>query len=254
MGESVPRKEDDRYLRGMGEFVGDIRLHDMIEMAFTRSPVAHARVLGIRKPAGRESQVLVAADLVGVKPITAVSGLPGFKPSPQPILASDKVLHVGEALAICLAATRAEAEDIADAVELDLDELPAVSDMRAALVPGAPLLHEAWGKARAPIVVRRRLRTARQCMSPIEGRGVVAVWDRRLEQLLIYSSTQQPHIVRTGLSECLGLPHEAIRVIAPDVGGGFGYKGILLPEEVCAGFLARQLPRTRLRPDRLCDR
>ncbi len=259
MGESVPRKEDDRYLRGMGEFVGDIRLHDMIEMAFTRSPVAHARVLGIRKPAGRESQVLVAADLVGVKPITAVSGLPGFKPSPQPILASDKVLHVGEALAICLAATRAEAEDIADAVELDLDELPAVSDMRAALVPGAPLLHEAWGdnvfletrvdgdieavKARAPIVVRRRLRTARQCMSPIEGRGVVAVWDRRLEQLLIYSSTQQPHIVRTGLSECLGLPHEAIRVIAPDVGGGFGYKGILLPEEVCAGFLARRLGR-----------
>ena len=93
----------------------------------------------------------------------------------------------------------------------------------------------------APIVVRRRLRTARQCMSPLEGRGVVATWDRRLEQLLVYSSTQMPHIVRTGLAGCLGLPEGRIRVVAPDVGGGFGYKGILLPEEVCAGWLTRTL-------------
>ena len=93
----------------------------------------------------------------------------------------------------------------------------------------------------APIVVRRRLRTARQCMSPLEGRGVVATWDRRLEQLLVYSSTQMPHIVRTGLAGCLGLDQARIRVVAPDVGGGFGYKGILLPEEVCAAYLARRL-------------
>ena len=175
----------------------------------------------------------------------------------QPVLATDKVRHVGEAIAVCVAATRAEAEDLAAAVEIDFDELPAVVDMRAALtsetqaaralgdnnvfletfVEVAP---ERFAQP-SPIVVRRRLRTARQCMSPLEGRGVVATWDRRLEQLLIYTSTQMPHIVRTGLAGCLGLDQARIRVVAPDVGGGFGYKGILLPEEVCAGFLARLL-------------
>ena len=90
-------------------------------------------------------------------------------------------------------------------------------------------------------MIRRTLRTARQHMAPIEGRGLVATWDRRMGQLVLHSSTQMPHIVRTGLAGCLGLPEEAVRVVAPDVGGGFGYKGILLPEEVVAGFLARHL-------------
>src|SRR6202034_2376801 len=84
---------------------------------------------------------------------------------------------------------------------------------------------------------------ARQCMSPLEGRGVLAEWDPRVEQLTLITSTQMPHIVRTGLSECLGLPQDQVRVIAPDVGGGFGYKGILLPEEVVASYLARRLGR-----------
>jgi carbon-monoxide dehydrogenase large subunit len=257
VGASVLRKEDDRFLRGRGVFVGDIKLPAMQELAFVRSPVAHALVRGIAKPAGFEAQVFVAADLVGVKPITAVSGLPGFKMSSQPILAHEKIRHVGEALAVCVAPTRAEAEDIAALVELDLEELPALTDMLAARAPGAKLVHEHWGDnvfletrvdynfaeaaANAPIVIKKHLRTARQCMSPMEGRGVVAQWDPRLEQLVLHSSTQMPHIVRTGLAECLGLPDEAVRIIAPDVGGGFGYKGILLPEEICAGFLARKL-------------
>ena len=166
-----------------------------------------------------------------MKAISAVSGLPGFKPSSQPILASGKIRHVGEAVAVCVADTRAEAEDLAAAVELDLEELPAVTDMLAALAPGSPLLHEEWGDnvfletrvdfgfevaaAGAPIVLRKHLRTARQCMSPIEGRGVVAMWDRRMEQLLVYTSTQMPHIVRAGLSECLGLDDDAVRIVAP---------------------------------------
>ena len=90
----------------------------------------------------------------------------------------------------------------------------------------------------APIKVTREIRTARQCMAPIEGRGVVAMWDTRLEQLVVHSACQMPHIVRTGLAGCLGLEEGQVRVIAPDVGGGFGYKGILLPEEVCLGWLA----------------
>ena len=257
VGRPVRRKEDDRYLRGKGEFVGDIRLAGMRELAFVRSPLAHARIRGIRKPEGQEKNVFVAADLVGIKPVVANSGLPGFKSSAQPILAHDKVRHVGEAIAVCVAATRAEAEDLAAAVEVDFEELPAVVDMLIARQPGAPLLHENWGdnvflesrveadlseiKKSAPVVVRRTLRTARQCMSPLEGRGVVAVYERRLDQIVLHTSTQIPHIIRTGLAGCLGLSEENVRIVAPDVGGGFGYKGMLLSEEVCAAFLARYL-------------
>ena len=257
VGASVPRKEDDRYLRGQGEFVADLRLPGMRDLAFVRSPFAHARILAIAKPPGCESQVFTAADLAGAGPIVARSGLQGFKSSAQPILASEKVRHVGEPVAVCVAATRAEAEDIAAAVQVEYEPLPAVVDMLQARQPGAPLVHEAWGdnliletrveadlaavRASAPVKVSRTLRTSRQCMSPMEGRGVVAAWDRRQEMLVLHTSTQMPHIVRSGLSECLGLPEERVRVVAPDVGGGFGYKGVLLTEEVCAGFLARHL-------------
>lgn len=257
VGASIERKEDDRYLRGKGEFIADIRLPAMREIAFLRSPVAHARIRHITKPAGFEDQVFLNGDLTGVEPILARSGLPGFKVSSQPVLAGDKIRFVGEPIAVCVAASRAEAEDLAAAIELDLEELPAVVDMVEARAPGSALVHEQWGdnvfletfvdadlseiRARAPIVVERAFRTARQCMSPMEGRGVLATWDKRMEQLLVYSSTQMPHIVRTGLSGCLGLDQGRIRVIAPDVGGGFGYKGILLVEEVVACWLTRHL-------------
>ena len=257
VGDSVPRKEDDRYLRGRGEFVADLRLPGMRDLAFVRSPYAHARILAVRKPAGREGQMFTVADLQGAAPIVANSGLQGFKSSRQPILASDKVRHVGEPVAVCVAATRAQAEDLAAAVEVEYEPLPAVVDMLEARRPGAPLIHEGWGdnivletfidadltqvRASAPVKVSRTLRTARQCMSPMEGRGLVAVWDWRQEMLVLHTSTQMPHIVRSGLSECLDLPEERIRVVAPDVGGAFGYKGVLLTEEVCAGFLARRL-------------
>ena len=253
IGASVLRKEDDRLLRGRGQFVADLRLAGMRDVAFVRSPVAHANIRDIVVPPTAHGAVFTAKDLVGVKPIRAVSALSGFKISEQPALASGKVRHVGELVAMCVAATRADAEDVAASVRLDLDELPAVSDMLAGREAGAPLLHEPWGdnvflethvevdiaKALdAPIKVTREIRTARQCMSPIEGRGVVAHWDSRHEQLVVYTAAQMPHIVRTGLSECLGLDHGRIRVIAPDIGGGFGYKGILLPEEVALGWLA----------------
>jgi carbon-monoxide dehydrogenase large subunit len=254
IGASVPRKEDDRLMRGRGEFVADIRLAGMRELAFVRSPLAHARIRGIRK---NSAVVYTIDDLHGVKPITAVSSLPGFRASDQPVLARDKVRHVGEAIAVCVADTRAEAEDMAAAVDVDLEELPAVVDMLHARDPGVPLVHEHWpdnsffetafdddltaARAAAAVVVRRRLRTARQCMSPLEGRGLVATWDRRLEQMLLYTAAQMPHIVRNGLSECLGLDQGRVRVVAPDVGGGFGYKGLLLPEEVVACYLARHL-------------
>jgi carbon-monoxide dehydrogenase large subunit len=257
VGARLTRKEDERFLRGRGQFVADIQLARMHDVAFIRSPLAHATIEEIDIPQGRRDQVFVAADLAGVKPIRAVSGLPGFKTSAQPVLAIDKVRFVGELVAMCVANTRAEAEDLAGAVHLELYELPPVVDMLRGRQPDAPLVHDTWEdnlflKSEVPadvesiaaiseVAVTREIRTARQCMSPMEGRGVIAYWDGRLDQLVIYSSCQMPHIVRAGVSECLGLEQSKVRVIAPDVGGGFGYKCVLLAEEICLGWLALQL-------------
>ncbi len=254
--KSVLRKEDERYLRGRGEFVADIKRFGMREIAFVRSPVAHGRNVRVTKPAGNEKDIFVAGDLTGVSPIRADSGLAGFKSSLQPILADEKVRHVGELIAACVADTRGEAEDMVSQVEVDIDALLVVSDMLQAREADAPLVHEEWGdnvfletfveadtdiemlKSKAAALVTRTFRTARQSMAPIEGRGVVAEWDRRLELLTLTSSTQMPHIVRTGLAECLGLDERQVRIVAPDVGGGFGYKGILLAEEVALSWIA----------------
>src|SRR5277367_213959 len=258
IGASLARKEDDRFLRGRGQFVANLRMVGMRDVAFTRSPVAHARIRAIEKPPGSEDAVFVLADLSGVKPIVADSALKGFKSSEQTVLAGRKVRMVGEMIAMCVADTRAEAEDLAAQVFVEFDELPAVVDMLRAREAGAPLVHDHWGDnvyletaigadsagdfdrvcREAPIRVRRRLRTARQCMSPLEGRGVVAHWDSRLDQLIVHTAAQMPHINRTGLAACLGLNEGQVRVISPDVGGAFGYKGILLPEEICVSWLA----------------
>ena len=257
IGARLLRKEDDRYMRGRGQYVGDIRLPGMQEVAFLRSPLAHARIKAIRIPEGIRDRVFIADDLEGVEPIRADTALPGFKSSAQPILATGKVRYVGELVAMCVAPTRAEAEDLAAEIDVDFEPLPAVHDMLAARQPGTTLVHEHWGdnlflttfmdvdfeaaKAKAAVSVTRELRTARQAMCPLEGRGLVATWDTRRGQLIVTTSTQQPHIVRTGLAECLGLDEGEVRVIAPDVGGGFGYKGILLPEEVALSWATRKL-------------
>jgi carbon-monoxide dehydrogenase large subunit len=253
VGASLLRREDDRFLRGRGQYVADVRLPGIKDVAFVRSPLAHARVGEIRVPEAFRGRVFTAADIKDVKPIVAVSGIPGFKKSEQPVLAYEKVRQVGELLAMCVGDTRAQAEDAAAAVEVDLDELPAVHDMLAARNPDAPLVHEHWGDNvfletfvdinmeaayDAPIKVTREISTARQCMAPLEGRATVAYWDHRAEQLVLYTGTQQPHIVRQGLAECLGLDQMQIRVISPDVGGGFGFKAILLPEDICLSWLA----------------
>ena len=134
VGASLPRREDDRFLRGRGQYVADIRLPGLKDVAFVRSPLAHARVGEIRVPEPYRGKVFTAADIRdSVKPIVAVSALPGFKRSEQPVLAFEKVRQVGEMLAMCVGDTRAQAEDIAAAVEVDLDELPAVLE---ALLPG----------------------------------------------------------------------------------------------------------------------
>jgi len=259
IGASLERKEDDRFMRGRGQYVGDMRMEGMREVAFVRSPLGHARLGAISKPAGFEGDVFVHADLAGVAPIVASSSIKGFKTSAQPVLATGKVRMVGEMVAMCVSATRGDAEDLAALVQVDYDALPAVAEMVTAVRKPDALVHEHWGdnvfletlvdadlteiKQRAAIKVSRTMRTARQSMAPIEGRGVLAWYDRRLDQLTLYTATQMPHIVRSGLSETLGMDQGRIRVISPDVGGGFGYKGILLPEEICVAWLAMKTGR-----------
>jgi aerobic carbon-monoxide dehydrogenase large subunit len=257
VGAAFRRKEDDRFLQGRGQYIADLAFARMREVAFVRSPVAHARLLGVRIPEHLRASVFTADDLGNVRPIRAVSTLPGFQVSEQPPLAIGKLRHVGELVAMCVADTRAQAEDIAAQVELDYEELPAVVDMLEAQKPGSVLVHdqikrnvflevgfdgpiEQAAKA-APVTVTRELRTSRQVMSPIECRGFVALWDTRLEQLILYGATQFPHVVRTGLSQVLQLPELQIRVVSPDVGGGFGYKAILAGEEVALCWLAMRL-------------
>jgi aerobic carbon-monoxide dehydrogenase large subunit len=254
VGASVLRKEDDRFLRGRGQYVADFRVAGSREVAFVRSSVAHGRIRHVHVPDEHANAVFTAKDLANVKPIQAATALSGFKHSSEPILALDKIRYVGELVAICVGGSRAQAEDIAARVVIDYEELEPVVDMLAARRPDAPLVHEQWGDNvfieffhdgaidraadTAAIKVTREIRTARHCMFPLEGRGVVAYWDSRLGFLTIVSSTQMPHIVQRGVADCLGLNDGSIRVISPDVGGGFGYKGLLCREEVALAWLA----------------
>src|SRR5262245_23690280 len=258
IGASVLRKEDDRFLRGGGCYVGDIELPGLREVAFLRSPLAHARIRSIRKPHGEEALVFVHDDL-DIRPVRAKLGLPGFNPSDYPPLAHGKVRFVGEALAMGVAATRAEAEDLVGRRELDLEALPAVADALAGRDAPMTLVHEGWNDnlflqtafekgmadmaATAPVVVRREYRMARQVMNPLEGKAILAQWEERTGQLVVHTSTQVPHMIRTAIAEHLGLSQSRVRVIAPDVGGGFGYKCVLQPEELCVAWLALKFKR-----------
>ena len=260
VGASVRRVEDRRLLDGGGEYLADLRVPGTVELAFLRSPVAHARIKGVDIPAEFRSSVFLAEDIGFAKPIVSATAAPGFQSSEYPALAREKLRFVGEMVAMCIAPTRAEAEDIAQACTLDLEELPPVWDIDVALAADAPRIHEAWRdnvflrsaittgdlagiKADAPVVVAKTLRMGRHAGVSLETRGVLAHYDRRLGELVVYSSTQFPHVVRTMLAQSLGIAESRLRVLAPDVGGGFGIKGNFQPEELAVAALAMKLAR-----------
>jgi carbon-monoxide dehydrogenase large subunit len=254
IGARAPRKEDARHLRGRGCFVSDIHMAGLQDVAFLRSPVAHARILTRAKPTGHETTVLFRNDLVGVAPIVTRSAMPGYKLSEFHPLAAERVRFVGEPVAMCIAATRAAAEDLTELVEVDYAELPAIATSAAGRAPGAARLHEHWPDnlflettfdsgidavaATAPVKIDLTLSCARQVMHPMEGRGLLAWWDHRAAQLVVHASTQVPHLIRAGLAEVLNIPQAAIRIAPPDIGGGFGYKCLLQPEDVAVSWLA----------------
>ncbi|WP_315837804.1 xanthine dehydrogenase family protein molybdopterin-binding subunit [Bradyrhizobium prioriisuperbiae] len=254
IGARVPRKEDARLMHGRGQYVSDIILPGQSEVAFLRSPVAHAVLRGVTKPQGFESAVFVGGDLTGVNAIAAPCTVPSYKVSIQHPLAQGKVRFAGELIAMTIAPSRAAAEDLAEKIELDLEELPPLVDAHATRTTTETRVHEEWDDnlfltlnydngfeehaQNAPVVIEREMTMSRQAMVPLEGKAIVADWDFRAEQLTVYTSTQVPHVIRIGLAQCLGLDEGQIRVIAPDVGGGFGYKCVLQPEEICVAWLA----------------
>ena len=254
IGARVLRKEDARHLHGRGQYVSDMVMPGQREVAFLRSPVAHGIIRGIKKPPNSEGRVFVREDLAEAKDIVAPSTLPTYKISGQPPLAQGKVRFVGEPVVMCVAKTRAEAEDLAELVVLDIEELPALVDSETARFEKDNRVHEEWDdnlfltlsvdngfdalSKKATVVVNREVELSRQAMVPMEGKAVVAYWDERADQLIMYYSTQTPHIVRTGIAQFLGLDEGQVRIIAPDVGGGFGYKVIVHPEELSVAWLA----------------
>jgi carbon-monoxide dehydrogenase large subunit len=258
VGASVLRKEDDRHLRGRGQFVADIALRGTREVVFLRSPHAHARISSISVPAAPRGRVFTATDLPRMKPIRVVTTAAGARSPPWPPLATDKVRYVGEAIAACVAPTRAEAEDLAAAVTVEYAPLEAVIDAPTARKGSPALVHESFGDnlfqertitggdieaaARAAeITITREYRTNRQSGAPMECRGVLAYRDHRLDEVVVYASTQTPHTMRVALGEILAVEERCIRVVAPDVGGGFGPKARLYPEEIALTALALQL-------------
>ncbi|HJU19637.1 MAG TPA: xanthine dehydrogenase family protein molybdopterin-binding subunit [Stellaceae bacterium] len=273
IGASLPRKEDARHLVGRGEFTADLKAPGMIEAAFVRSPHAHARIRNIAVPPEAKGCVFTAADLPQIRPIRIATQAAGMKSPLWPPLATDKVRYVGEAIAVCLAPTRAEAEDLANAVMVDFEVLPAVvdaarevransarSEIARGPQDGRVLVHEGWSDnlyiervveggdiaaaARAAaITVTREFRMNRQSGLPLEGRAVVAWHDHRLDEIVVHASTQTPHTMRVALAEFLGLEARRIRVVAPDVGGGFGPKARLYPEEIIIAALALHCDR-----------
>ncbi len=260
VGAPLRRKEDRRHLHGQGQFVSDIRVPGILDVAFVRSPVAHGIIKDISIPDEARGKVFTAADFPEVKPIIAVPKVEGFKYSEHPPLATERVRFAGEPIAMAIAGSRAEAEDIADSVFVDIDELPAVVDMLAATGPDAYVMREEWGdnvyvekgneygdlewaKKNAAVTVSREYRMNRQSAVPMEGRAILAVWDHRLEELVIYTGSQSPHQTRVGMAQVLGIEERKLRLITPDMGGGFGAKRVLYPEELMVAALALKLKK-----------
>ena len=251
VGRNVPRLEDPVLVRGDGNFVADIAIGAQA-VRFVRSQVASGRILAIRKPPG--ALVVTGEDLGDIKSIVPRLSRFNYAAIEQPVLPRDHVRHVGQPIVAVVAATPEEAEDLADAVEIEIESDTPVIDVEAALTaaaihPQAPNNVIVDGGLRTPgcdaafadaaFVVELAIRSNRQNATPLEARGGHAAFDRATRRIVLNASTQMPHLLRTGICDTLGMAESDLQVIAPDVGGGFGQKMGLYPELIVLVWLAR---------------
>ncbi|MFI6874511.1 xanthine dehydrogenase family protein molybdopterin-binding subunit [Streptomyces sp. NPDC050400] len=273
IGRGRLRVEDERLLRGGGRYVDDIRLPGTLEVAFLRSPQAHARITRIDATAARAlpgvRAVYTAAETDRLPPVVNEAELrvpeglkqaidPLVRRLPYPLLASGKVHFVGQPIAMVVAESRYLAEDAIELIEVDYAPLPVVIDPDEALAPGAPLIEESWGDnlalraearvgdtdaafAEAAVVIEEEFHAHRYVASPMETRAVQAAPGAYDGRMTVWSNTQTPHRVRDHIAEALDVPPLAVHVIAADVGGGFGQKGIIYVEDVLIPVAARDL-------------
>lgn len=267
VGQSVRRVEDPRFLLGSANYVDDVKLPGTLHIAFVRSPHAHAKIKKVDTEKAREMpgvrRIFIGAELA---PHLKTLGLPFreeifpktvFKQCTWHCMAVDKVRFVGEPLAAVIAESRYLAEDAAENIEVEYEPLPALVDPEQAMLPGAALLHEELGSniimqlaanvgevdeafKRADLVLHNRFTTSRHAAIPMEGRATLANINAG-DEITLWSSTQMPHLVRSRIADLMNYPEQKLRVIGPDVGGGFGLKCHIFPEEVLTCYFARAL-------------
>ena len=275
VGQRVRRREDPRLVRGHGTYVDDVKLPGMLHLAFRRSDVAHGAIRSI-DTAAAEAMPGVELVLTGAQLAEALPPMPVATPFPAPdhhSVAPERVRYVGEPVAVVVASDRYTAADAAAAIEVDIEELPAVVDPERAMAGDPATIHEAFANnlavpfapagtgvnpetlevedetaleqafARAAVTVSQRMVSQRLAPNAMEPRGVVAHWEPGKDELTVWSTTQNPHIARTLLAAILGLGQHQVRVIAPDVGGGFGSKINVYGEDFAAAAVSRRLGR-----------
>lgn len=262
VGRRIRRREDPRLLTGTATYVEDIKMPGMHHACIVRSPHGAAKIRSINAKAALERPGVVAVftgeDTQQVGPVPCGASLPGLRVPHHHILATDRVYFIGHPVAVVVATDRYVARDAADLVEVDYEPLPAVTDPEKALVPGAPAVHPEWPDntafnyhqeggdvekafAEAEVVVEQRITSQRLVPSAMETRGVVAEWRPGDRALTLWSSTQIPHLMRTLVAQMLGLEENRLRVITPEVGGGFGSKLNVYAEEALMGFISMRI-------------
>ena len=268
VGKSMKRVEDPRFIQGQGRYVANLKIYGMTHAAIKRSPYPHAKINSIDTAAAEALEGVIAVftgkDLAdsGVNPIPCGFTPPDIKLPPHHALAIDRVRHVGDGVAVVIAESAYIAYDALDLIEVDYEPLPAVVDAKAAAQPGAPQVHDevpnnvsfTWAigdeaavnaaLAACDHVVELDLINQRLIPNAMEPRAAAAQWDSAMEQMTVWTSSQNPHTIRLLLSAfTLGIPEHKLRVISPDVGGGFGSKIFHYAEEVIVPWAARKIGR-----------
>jgi len=262
-GAKIRRREDARLVTGRGRYVADIALPGLLHVAIARSPHAHARIARVDADAARRCpgvvRVLVPADVAALDRLPLLVPHPSLQaPACPEILPQEIVSYPGQAVAVVVAETAAQAEDAREALSVQYEALAPVASMEEALRPDAPRVHPggnvaarytqrvgdiAAALARADVVLRERFVLHRGAGMAMETRGIAARWDGEVGQMTVWSTTQSPQILRRFLARYLALPEHAVRVITQDIGGGFGPKGIVYAEDILIPLLARMLDR-----------